>query len=64
MMTMTFTTRTGVKPLAAATLAVLALGLTACNKTPDNNAAGNASQPAATTSEATLDKIKNQARLC
>ena len=33
MMTMTFTTRTGVKPLAAATLAVLALGLTACNKT-------------------------------
>ncbi len=63
MMTMTFTTRTGVKPLAAATLAVLALGLTACNKTPDNNAAGNASQPAATTSEATLDKIKKSGEI-
>lgn len=63
MMTMMFTTRTGVKPVVAATLAVMALGLTACNKAQDTNAAGNASQPAAASGQATLDKIKKSGEI-
>lgn len=55
-----------IKPLALATLTVMAFGLTACNK-PDNKgatgAASGASGTAATTNEKTLDKIKKSGEI-
>lgn len=52
------------KPIALATVAIMALGLAGCNKASDNKAAGTeGSQPAAAaTGEKTLDKIKNQGK--
>ena len=48
------------KPIALATVAIMALGLAGCNKASDNKAAGTeGSQPAAAaTGEKTLDTIK------
>ena len=45
--------------LVLATTAVMALALAGCNKAEQNKAEGGASQPAATTSQKTLDKIKS-----
>ena len=50
------------KPLAIATMAVMALSLTACNKAANNNASGTGSQTAATTQK-TLDKIKQSGEI-
>ena len=46
--------------LVLATTAVMALALAGCNKAEQNKAEGGASQPAATTSQKTLDKIKKR----
>ena len=53
------------KPIALATVAIMALGLAGCNKASDNKAAGTeGSQPAATaTGEKTLDKIKKSGEI-
>lgn len=51
------------KPIALATVAIMALGLAGCNKASDNKAAGTeGSQPAAT-GEKTLDKIKKSGEI-
>ena len=53
------------KPIALATVAIMALGLAGCNKASDNKAAGTeGSQPAAAaTGEKTLDKIKKSGEI-
>ena len=53
------------KPIALATVAIMALGLAGCNKASDNKAAGTeGSQPAAAaTGKKTLDKIKKSGEI-
>ena len=53
------------KPIALATVTIMALGLAGCNKASDNKTAGTeGSQPAAAaTGEKTLDKIKKSGEI-
>ncbi len=50
--------KTVIKPIALATMVIMSLGLTACNKAPQEASKDAGSSTTTTTTEGTLDKIK------